>query len=280
VLLHKYPGLVRGEARLRAVEEILRIAAMLPVTEEIGGFPVVRLTPRHFDLLILANSPFLYRKDRPGCPVRYLEDVAQFLWNISTDNPFNQKTWWRVLSFILSGFRSLLSGSHRLRFCRRLRRLIDTNPQLGPRLERAIDRYLDRMQFDKPPAGNGREIHTATSAAIVNKISGAYGWPDEVLDLFGLPIPGAGIMDKPLSRLYQYWRWITVDKNPSAPLFSSKTESFRARTQEKWRARAEAAGFTDDPIGSLYRLDAVEKYLISIGKLPPWRPPGNINSQP
>ena len=269
MLLHKYPGLVRGEARLRAVAEILRIAAMLPVAEEIGGFPVVRLTPRHFDLLILANSPFLYRKDRPGCPTRYLEDVAQFLWNISTENPLNQNTWRRLAGVFLSGFRFPLSGIHRLRFCRRLRVLIDKDPRLGFRLERAIDRYFNRVQLDKPPTGNGRVIRTATSASIVNRIAGAYGWPDEVLDLFGLPVPGAGVMDKPLSRLYQYWRWITVDKEPSAPVFSdSAAESFSARVQKKWRDRAEEAGYVNDPIGSPYRLDAVEKYLISVGRLP------------
>lgn len=251
---------------------------MLPVDEEIGGFPVVRLTPRHFDLLILANSPFLYRKDRPGCPRRYLEDVAQFLWIISRDNPLNQHTWRRLLG--VARFGSTSAGPARTRFSRRLRNLIDRDPQLGLRLERAIDRYFDRVQLDKPPSGDGRIIHTATSASLVNRVAGAYGWPDEVLDLFGLPVPGAGVMDKPLARLYQYWRWITVDKDPSAPVFSGRAERFRARVQKKWRDRAAAAGYVDDPIGSPYRLDAVEKYLIAIGKLPPWRLPSSpVTSQ-
>jgi hypothetical protein len=279
MLLSKYPGFLRGSARLRKVEEVLRAASMFPGRENIAGLEVLRLTPRHIDQLLLIDSPFLFL-GRPRLP----EHVAQFLWIVSPFNPLNgyrAPARARDRSF----FRRLFHSAFRIRhsplsLSARDRFLLDLTARFRPltslavhrRLCRAIDRYWDRMTLDQPPSGGGRRVPVSFSASVVNKIATAYGWPDEVLDEHGTPIPGKGILDMPIPRLYQYWRWITVTENPDTPLFSKRVNEFQERTKTRWRARAAAAGFEDDPITMSPRLDGIEKYLIATGRLNPGRP--------
>lgn len=261
MLLSKFPYLLSGLARLQAREDALRSAPMLLGDEEINGLPVATLTARHFEQLSLIASPFLATpRRRRAIPCRVTPvQVAQFLWIISLFNPINRRTPQRLRDFLL--FRGM--GVMRSRFFRSLKKI----PQ-PENFERAIDLFIERMFFDQPAGGGGRIIPVSFSASVVNRIAAAYGWPAEVLDLFGLPIPGKGVMDMPIPRLFQFWKCILADKKPDAPLFSKLRDNYRDHVVTKWITRARAAGFQDDPPGAPGHLDAVEKYLISIGKLP------------
>lgn len=261
-MLHrKYPRLLRGLARLQAIEDRHRISAMFPVGEEINGLRVLRLTPRHYDQLLLIGSVFLISpRRRKECDIHVNEeDVGKFLWIISTLNPLNQPTWKRFL------FRLFFFSFFQQRYF--LRRIFRRHHGYAL-FEPALDRYYERMFFDQPGGGSGRKVATSFSAALAHRVAGAYGWPDEVLDIFSLPKPGKGILDMPLPRLFQYWRWIAADQDPSAPLFSRLRDRYRDRVITKWRVRAQAAGYRDDPLDQRPRLEGVEKYLIAIGKLP------------
>lgn len=246
-MLHdKYPGLTRGVARLRQVEDVIRLGSMLPLRENINGVDVLRLTPRHFDQLLLVRSVFLIsRERRKAFEIRTpVEEIIRFLWIVSPSNRMNQRTWRRFIPL----------RSSRARFVRQFHKIPFERAR---HFERAIDRYLGRQWFDKPPGGNGRIVPTAISAAIVHRVAAAYGWLDEKLDCFGLPVPGAGILDMPISRLYQYWRRIAVEADPDTSPFSSLATEYRLRTVAKYLDRARAAGFGAD----------VEQYLALSGKL-------------
>jgi hypothetical protein len=269
MLLSDYPGYERGMARMQRVEDVLRAFAMTPLLERINGISVRQLTPRMFDLLFLISSPFLVspaKRRQFGLRARP-EDVAQFLWIVSPGNPLD-------------------SSPPPKNFFANLR---PDEPAYFRQFYRAIDRYFDRAMLDRPAGAiGGRVVSTSFTASVVNRIAGAYGWPAEVFStppapartprtrtrapapararahdrLPSRPIPDAGILDMPIARLFQYWRWISVDRNPETPLFSRFQDSFRKRTILKWRARAVAAGF-----GADITTADVRAYLISIGKL-------------
>jgi hypothetical protein len=238
MILSDYPGYERGLARLRRVEDVLRAFAMTRQLERINGIHVRQLTPRHLDLLLLIGSPFLISPARRRAFRVFAqpEDVAQFLWIVSPDNP-------------LDGSRPPENFFANLR---------PDEPDYFRQFYRAIDRYYDRAMLDRPAAPlGGRAVATSLSASMVNRIASAFSWKDEIFDRKGRPIPFAGILDMPVARLYQYWRWIITDRNPQTPLFSRFQDAFKSRVILKWRGRAKAAGFGDD----------VRAYLISVGKI-------------
>jgi hypothetical protein len=255
MILSDYPGYERGRARMRRVEDVLRTFALTRLPERINGIEVRQLTPRMLDLLVLTNSIFLVpRETRRKFNVRALaEEVAQFLWIVSLKNP-------------LDGSKPPADFYASLR---------PDEPEYFQRFYRAIDRYMDRALLDRPAAAiGGRIVSTAFSVAIVHRIAAAYGWEDEVFDTKGRrPIPFKGILDKPIARLYQHTRWIELDNNPSAPIFSRFQDAFTKRTIIKWRARAVADGRFGDDIATV----DVRAYLIAIGKLSQQK---TLNSQP
>lgn len=265
MLLSEYPGYTRGLERYRRAEELLRGFAMTPLPERINGIEVRQLTPRHLNLIFLARSPFLIspRRRRHFGVAVHAEDVALFLWIVSLANP-------------LDGSRAPENFFANLR---------PDEPEYFRCFYRAIDRYYDRAMLDRPAgAAGGRVVAAAISASIVHRIASAYGWPDEVLDRKGRPVALKGILDMPIARLYQYWRWIAVDKNPKTALFSRLQDRFTRSCILKWRGRAEAAGFLDDPSLSGREKEGVYRYLVATGRLTP--PPSfsssssSLNSQP
>lgn len=290
MLLSEYPGYERGRARMRRVEDVLRAFAMTRLPERVNGLDVRQLTPRMLDLLVLTNSIFLVPKaTRLAFKVAALaEEVAQFLWIVSLENPLDG-------SKPPAGFFASLRPDE---------------PEYFQRFYRAIDRYMDRALLDRPAgAVGGRIVSTSFSVAIVHRIAAAYGWPAEVMEHFGnsksqapsskqnqksntasparteirnlaSPVPFAGILDTPIARLYQYARWIHLDIDPSAPIFSRFQDAFTKRTILKWRARAVA----DGRFGSDLATVDVRAYLLAIGKLGsaqvPVSQPSTLNPQP
>lgn len=269
MFLSEYPGLERGLARLQRVGDVLRTFAMTPLLERINGLSVRQLTPRHVDLLLLISSPFLIsaEKRREFRILIQSQDVARFLWIVSPVNP--------------------LDGTPPPpEFFKTLR---PNEPGYFQQFYRAIDRYLERAMFDRPDkALDGQVVATSLSASTVNRVAGAYGWPDEVMEvpepplrtrlwcwllrrpwprLSPRPVMGAGIMDMPIARLYQYIRWIKADRNPSAALFDKYRDACRDRRIMKWRGRAKAAGFEDDPSFPGRHREGVYRYLMSIRKI-------------
>jgi hypothetical protein len=177
---------IPGLARAKRVEETLRVTPFLPIGEEINGIRVRQLTARHLGILIEARSPFFLntRPDR--------EDILIFLWVVS--HAYRPDGMGRAES----------------------NRIVAAAPH-GARFARAIERYIKRALFDKPPASIGGVVISASYlAGMVHKIAFAYGWPDEVLDSEGLPVPNAGILDKPIARLFQYRKWIVAERDPYA----------------------------------------------------------------
>ena len=273
MICDEYPGLMRGRDRLARVEQVLRCAAMFDSLEDINGVPVFRLTPRHVEQLLLVKSPFFYR----GI-ARQPEHVAQFLWIVAPSNRMNGKQ----------------RGGKKHSFLRWLFRRFGFDPSERDlfvhslplhnyrRFYRAIDRYLDRMFLDSPSsAANGKAVGTAVSIAVVNRLGRVYGWPDQVMDDEGFPVPGGGILDMPLVRLYQYIRWIDCEKDPELPTFSKLTDAFTRRTISKWHRRAKAAGFEDDrSLLPAVEWQGVRQYMVSIGKLPPSQHFAALTSQP
>jgi hypothetical protein len=252
MMLEHYPGLARGLARLAQVEQVLRSAAMFDGLEEINRVPVVRLTPRHVEQLLLVKSPFFYHG-----VAREPEHVAQFLWIVSPSNRLNGRPRRsKMQSFFWWLFRACgCAPTERDLFVRSL------PLHQYRRFYRGIDRYLDRMFLDQPAssAGGGRLIGTAWGISMVNRIATAYGWPDQVMDDEGFPVPGAGVLDMPIPRLYQYIRWLDCVADPDRPVFSKFSDAFKRRVVLAWRRRAFLAGFADD----------VPAYLLSIGRLSP-----------
>jgi hypothetical protein len=244
MVLTDYPGYERGLARMRRVEDVLRTFALTRLPEKINGIEVRQLTPRMLDLLVLTNSIFLVpRETRHAVGVAALpEEVAQFLWIVSLQNPLNGRNPPKGF------FASLRPDEH----------------DYFQRFYRTIDRYMDRALLDRPAAAvGGRIVSTAFSVAIVHRIAAGYGWPAEVADAKGRPVQFAGILDMPIARLYQYTRWLHVDADPSAPIFSRFQDAFRKRKIIKWRARAVADGRFGSDIATV----DVRSYLIATGKL-------------
>lgn len=72
-----------------------------------------------------------------------------------------------------------------------------------------ITAYLVKV-FQDAPASSGIQgkQYTASAAALVDVLAREYGWSDEE------------VLDKPLGRLYQYFREIQYRHNPKAPRFN------------------------------------------------------------
>lgn len=191
VRLDKIPGLQKRVAAAAAEEERLRRLPFLPVPLDICGVPVRHFTPRHFLLLDEAGSPFFH----PG-PIG-AADIAQFLWVVSAAFRIPTPLTKDEVNDIRDAFLRSIA-----------RKRVD-------RLKAGIDSYIEKALFDRPDAsGTDTPAVASFAALLVDDIATAYGWPDEVLDADGFPIPGAGILDKPFARLLQYRRLIAWRLNP------------------------------------------------------------------
>lgn len=219
----------RAEGRIARVEEVLRTFAMTGLDESINGIPCRQLTPRHIDLLLLANSPFLYKREsrKKYRVIAQAEEVAQFLWIVSPTNPLN-------------------GAPPPADFFKTLR---PDEPVYFRHFYRAIDRYYDRAMIDQTHgSGNGRVVPTALSVSMINRIAAAYGWPAEVLDRKGRPIPGKGIMDMPVARLNQFVMWIRVESDSGTPIASKLRDRVHVRIVLRWHARAKELGVSVDAL--------------------------------
>lgn len=217
-LLSDYPGMTRALWRAARLEDYLHDLPFLSTVENIRGITVRQLTPRMCGLLLFAQSPFLYK-----CVMRTPVDVALFLWIVSPEYKPSQKaadTYMADLKIF---------------------------PDIQP-FCRGIDRYLDRAFVDQPPVSSGSSaapiFPVAYQASIVHPLAASYGWPQEVLDAQGQPIPGLGILDKPIAQLYQFIKLIRYhnDLNGSIPSFTPYQDKVRSRIVRRWRNKAADMG--------------------------------------
>lgn len=73
---------------------------------------------------------------------------------------------------------------------------------------REIVAYLGRAFQDSNPADGGGKEFTSPVAGIIDLLAAEYGWDDDA------------ILDKPLARIFQYFRRIQMRKNPEAPMIN------------------------------------------------------------
>lgn len=81
---------IPGYREAQNEEMLLRHAAFLPITENIGGFSVVQMTLRHYLILRTIRSPLLHN-DTPSP-----HDIVRFLWILSpkfTPDTTRPKRW-------------------------------------------------------------------------------------------------------------------------------------------------------------------------------------------
>lgn len=218
--------LARGEQ----IDESLRERAFLSVTETINGVEVKPFTLRHLHILSHIQSPFIYGG------VRKIEDIGLFLWVVSPNYSAEVKTrlvwnekmhgctfWNRIRRHIYRaiyrrwGFRlGMEEIPERQLFMHQLTR--------HPRWEHfyhAINRYLRRAFRDPPPVpGAGKDISTCYTASVIHKLAKAYGWDEPT------------ILDMPMTRIYQYLKWIQVDDNPATPQFNPTAQVVNERFKD------------------------------------------------
>lgn len=146
------PDYRRELAEAEARQEAVRDYAMLGLRVNICGVECLQFTPKHYAILLAADSPFVC-----GGRVTTLADVAQFLWVISPD--FSESAVDRA------AFIELVS-------------LIDEDEATD-----AIDRYIDDAFMDSPPSRAGGRKTAATSflASLVHELAKTYSWPREVI---------------------------------------------------------------------------------------------------
>lgn len=204
VLLSDIPGLTEAVAKAAAEENELRASAWLSVTTELCRIEVRQFTLRHFMLLDAAGSPFIVG----GTIGR--ENIIQFLHVVST-------------AYVWPGTRALAARAAevRLAFTTAAARTIkisrNAKHPLRP-LIAEIDAYLESALFDRWAASRGERPAFHFVAGFVDALAAEYGWPAEVFDTNGQPIPGAGILDMPLARLMQLDRAAALRRNPKATL--------------------------------------------------------------
>lgn len=207
--LSKIPGLPEAVAAAEAGEEHRRDLAMLGIPVEIAGCLVRQITTRDLITLMHSRCPFL-----TGGEIMP-EDAAL------------------VLHLLSPGFET--GPEARAAAAAKLAGVVfaDAVAQLHD---------LFNATFADSPAccGPNRAAIASWAASMVHPIAAEYGWPDEVLDAAGKPVLGAGVLDKPIARLYQYIRLIQRDADPSMVFFNSASDRVRREMVNAWLAKVEA----------------------------------------
>lgn len=182
-------------------EDIIREYALLPITLMIGGVEVLQMTPLHYMYLDFINSPFVGKKTEIDS-----EDVAQFLWIVSTEykerNPELKK-----------------------QFLDRIKRTEDVE-----KLIKDIDNYVEETFLDAPfnPEVDTRkrfpDSFYAWTIGYIDTLATAYGWSDEY------------IIRLPFSRIFQYVKVIdaksTALTGEKARMINRFSDPFKSQIQE------------------------------------------------
>ncbi|MES2568566.1 MAG: hypothetical protein V4710_00755, partial [Verrucomicrobiota bacterium] len=183
-----------------------RDVAMLGLPIEIAGVTVRQITIRDLLILLHSRSPFL-----TGAEVQP-EDVAV------------------ILHLLSPGF----DPSPEAR-AKTMETIADV-PFVRARDQ--LHALIDATFSDRPAtSGPDRAAIVSFAASMVHPIAAAYGWPDEVLDAKGKPIQGAGILDKPIARIYQYFRLIQQDADPSVKFINPASDKARRLAVAAWRKK-------------------------------------------
>ncbi len=220
--LAKIPGYNEAIADAAAEEMRLRDRAFLDLPEQICGIQVRPLTPRLCGILFSIKNPLLC--GGKWNPVSESEQILMFLWVVSPR--FSRSDDAARIAFI---------AEHSLQL------------KLPDALNETYA-FLDRMLFDAPPGARQKNavVNTSWIASLNHRIAEKYGWQDEVLDAHGEPVIGAGIMDKPLPRLFQYLREIQADGG-SMPAFNPLQDKATQRIVREWHAAEMAKKEEDAP---------------------------------
>lgn len=228
MLLSAYPGYTRAITRAAQLEDFLRDLPFLSTLEKIRGISVRQLTPRMCGLLLFARSPFMWKGIE-----RSVDDVAQFLWIVSTKYKPDQRAadrFMRSLPFIQATRHGKLFPVFQV-FCR------------------AIDRYLDRAFIDQPAmsANTSTVFPIAYEMAIIHPIARAYHCAP----------PFDAIRDTPCALLYQSLKLIRRESSTIAgelgiPTFYPYQDKVRRRIVLKWHRRAYALGISVEDCVALH----------------------------
>ena len=188
-LLDEIPGLREAVEK----EQFIRDAAFQPVNEFLGGFEVRPMTLRQYLLLRLAKSPLLVESVTPT-PVQ----LAAFLWLLSpayepkfsrAKRQFNRRT-----RLFLPPPKPLLPTK---RAMARWERKVQAHFFNFTTILAQAREYVAHTMMDRPPVPstmvNEEEPDYYSDAAyLCGLFAREYGWPEN------------DVLEKPLSRLFQY----------------------------------------------------------------------------
>lgn len=171
------PNAIPGYAEAREKEQANRDLSFLDLPIPLCGVVVRQFCLKHLVLLGNCGNRFIV-----GEAVEQPEDVAQFLWVVSTGYSLDEK--------------------ERSRFVKSLGKLKYVQAV------KDIREYLAAAFQDAPQGGSGGKQYTADCAWLVEAMAHEYGWDDEA------------VMRKPIGRLFQYLRLIQRRADPKAILFN------------------------------------------------------------
>jgi len=180
--LHEVPGYTEAVARVLSETEALRELAFTDFPVKILDLEVSQLTLRKFFLLACAGNPLLFGGNVGP------EHVVQFLWVVSLD--FDPDDVEKRDIFV-----QLAAEMH---FANTVS---------------AIRKYCQDSLMDRPPANaNADPIESPTCwlAYFIDRFASEYHWTEDQ------------ILDKPIARLYQLLRQITLRENPRYKFINSR----------------------------------------------------------
>lgn len=129
------------------------------------------------------------------------EHVAQFLWIVRVPGPETRESFTHTVAELPAA-----------------------------ELKDGIERYLEQAMLDRPGSrGSGREPVASYWASLIHEFSHAYGWPP------------AQTIETPFAQLWQLWRLIVREENPSAHFRNALTEAAELRALAAYDASVTAA---------------------------------------
>lgn len=203
-------------------EALVRDASFLPVTERVAGHELVPMTLRHFLILRVMRSPFLFG----GTPTP--EQLGAFLWLLSPHYSHRLTLiarWHR--SRIMRKLRKLLlpvaplwhTKRNSARHERRIKLALFRAYELVTGLRDYVEENLQDMQPHGTPVGSVLVEHYSDGAAICATFAREYGWSEEA------------VLSLPMSRLLQYTKEIRLHHGTKTPL-CNPSDAVRAKWME------------------------------------------------
>jgi hypothetical protein len=90
----------------------------------------------------------------------------------------------------------------------------------------AINDYLESALMDRPAGNSSPRVPIVSGiASLCHRFAAAYRWDDELT------------LDKPIARLYQYLRLITLDESPTAVFFNRLSDRAKREVINDWKAK-------------------------------------------